>query len=53
MNRPVVVVLLILLIVFAVGGAPSFGFHNYGWAPSGGLGLLIFILVLLLIFGII
>lgn len=45
--------LVILLIVFAVVGAPGLGPwpHTYGWAPSGGAGLIVLILVILLLAG--
>ena len=28
-------VLLILLILILVGGLPTWGYHHYGYAPSG------------------
>lgn len=40
-------VLLIVLILALLGALPAWGWHNYGYAPSGGLVLLI---VLLLVF---
>lgn len=40
-------VLLILLIFALIGGLPAWGFHTYGYAPSGGVVLLI---ILLLVF---
>jgi hypothetical protein len=40
-------VLLILLILALVGGLPAWGWHSYGYAPSGGVVLLI---ILLLVF---
>lgn len=45
--------LVILLIVFAVIGAPGVGpwQHGYGWAPSGGVGLIVLVLVVLLLMG--
>lgn len=46
-------VLVILLIVFAVMGAPGIGpwTHNYGYFPSGGIGLIVIILIVLLLMG--
>ena len=32
-------ILVILLILFLIGALPSWGYHNYGYGPSGGLGL--------------
>lgn len=44
---------VLLLIVFAVVGSPSAGVwnHSYGWYPSGGVGLIVIILVVLLLTG--
>jgi hypothetical protein len=39
--------LLIILLVLVFGGLPSWGYHNYGYAPSG-LGGVILIVVLIL-----
>jgi len=44
-------ILFIILILILIGGIPSLGFHNYGWAPSGGVGLVLLILLILLLFG--
>jgi hypothetical protein len=45
-------ILLILLILLLVGALPSWGHsRNWGYGPSGGLGLLVLILVVLLLMG--
>lgn len=46
-------VLLVILLIFAVVGAPGVGpwTHNYGWYPSGGLGLIVIVLLILLLVG--
>lgn len=44
-------VLLIILLLFGVGGAPVWGYHNYGWGPSGGIGLLVIVLIIILLVG--
>jgi len=45
------VVLLVLILLFLVG-MPGIGYqHNYGYYPSGGLGLVVVILVVLLLMG--
>ena len=45
-------ILLIALIVVLVGGAPAWGYHNYGWYPAGGgAGLILLILLVLLLAG--
>lgn len=48
-----VYVLLIVLLVLMIAGAPGFGpwQHNYGWGPTGGIGLVILILLVLLLVG--
>jgi hypothetical protein len=45
-------ILLILLILLLVGALPTWGHsRNWGYGPSGGLGLVILILVVLLLLG--
>ena len=45
-------ILLILLILLLVGALPSWGHsRNWGYGPSGGLGLVVLILVVLLLLG--
>lgn len=42
-------IVLVILIVLLVGGLPNWGYHSYGWGPSGiGAVLLIVLLILLL-----
>lgn len=45
--------LVILLIVFALLGAPNIGVwqHNYGYVPSGLVTVIVIILIVLLITG--
>lgn len=44
-------VLVILLLVLAVAGNPGFGYHQYGWGPSGVFGLVVVVLLILLLLG--
>jgi len=44
-------ILVILLILFLVGALPNWGYHNYGWGPSGGLGLVLVIVLILVLLG--
>lgn len=37
--------LLVLVLLLCVGGLPNFGYHSYGYAPSGA-GILVFIVLL-------
>ena len=43
--------LLIVLILFLVGGLPRYGYHSYGYAPSGFAGVLVFVVLVLLLTG--
>ena len=45
-------ILLIVLIVLLMGGLPTWNYsRNWGYGPSGGLGLLVVILLVLLVAG--
>lgn len=44
-------VLVVLLILLLVGALPATGLHSAGWYPSGGIGLLLVILLVLIIAG--
>ncbi len=44
-------ILLIVLVLFLVGGLPRWGYHSYGFAPSGLAGVVLFIIVVLLLTG--
>ncbi len=44
-------VLLIVLLLIVFGGLPNFGFHNYGYAPSGIGGIILIILIILILTG--
>ena len=45
-------ILLIILIIFLVGALPSWPYSGgWGYYPSGGFGLLVLIVVLLVVFG--
>ena len=43
--------LLIVLVLFLVGGLPRWGYHSYGYAPSGLAALLLIVLVVMLLTG--
>lgn len=45
------IILLVILILLLVGGLPSWGYHNYGWGPSGIVGVLLVVLLVLLLTG--
>lgn len=45
-------ILLIVLILFLVGALPTWSHSaNWGYGPSGGLGLVVLVLVVLLLMG--
>ncbi len=45
-------ILLIFLILMLVGSLPSWGHSkNWGYGPSGGLGLVVVVLIVLLLMG--
>jgi len=43
--------LIIILVVLFCGGLPTWGYHSYGYGPSGILGLVLIILLVLFLFG--
>ncbi len=45
-------ILIILLILALIGSLPTWGYsRGWGYAPSGGLGLVLLIIVILLVMG--
>jgi hypothetical protein len=44
-------ILLIILIVFLLGGLPNWGYHSYGWGPSGIAGVVLLVVLVLLLTG--
>ena len=44
-------VLIIVLLVLAVAGNPGFGYHTFGWGPSGIVGTILVVLLILLLLG--
>jgi hypothetical protein len=45
------IILLIVLLVLALGGLPRWDYHSYGYAPSGTLGTILVIVVILVLLG--
>jgi len=48
---PMVALLIVLLIIVCIGGLPAWGYHPYGGWPSGGVGLLLLIVLILVLTG--
>ena len=44
-------ILLIVLIVLLFGGLPNWGYHSYGYAPSGIVGKILIIVLILFLLG--
>lgn len=45
-------ILLIVVVIFLIGAAPSWGYsRNWGYRPMGGIGIILIILILLFLFG--
>lgn len=49
---PISTIVLIILILLLIGALPTWPYsRNWGYYPSGGIGTLLVILILLLLFG--
>jgi hypothetical protein len=45
-------ILIIVLVLLLIGGLPSWGYsRNWGYYPSGGLGTVLLIVVILMLMG--
>jgi hypothetical protein len=44
-------VLLVILLLLVVGGLPTWGYHQYGYGPSGIGGIVLLVLIVLLLTG--
>ena len=44
-------VLLVVPLMLVFGGLPSWGYHNYGYAPSGIGGIVLIVVVILFLTG--
>lgn len=42
--------LIIILVIILIGGLPNFG-YTQGYGPSGGIGLILLILIVLVLMG--
>lgn len=50
MNSPIGIILIILLVVLLVGGLPVWSHaQSWGYYPSGGIGLVLLIVILFLV----
>jgi hypothetical protein len=47
-----ITLLLVILVLMAIGAFPSWGYsRNWGYLPSGGLGLVVLVLLILVLLG--
>jgi Protein of unknown function (DUF3309) len=44
-------ILMIVLILFLFGGLPRWGYHSYGYAPSGLIGVVLLVVFIMLLTG--
>lgn len=44
-------ILIIVLVLALIGGLPTWGYHEFGYYPSGGLGAIVLVLVILWLLG--
>jgi hypothetical protein len=50
-SLPMQLLLLVLVILLLIGGLPTWGYHSYGYAPSGVLTILLIILLVYVLMG--
>lgn len=43
--------IIILILVFGVGGLPTWGYANWGYGPSGLLGVVLIVLLIYMLVG--
>jgi len=44
-------ILLIVLVVLLVGGLPNWGYHSFGFVPSGLAGVVLLVVIVMLMTG--
>ena len=44
-------VLIVVVLLLLFGGLPTWGYHSYGWGPSGIVAVVLLILIVLLVTG--
>lgn len=45
------IILLVVLLILAFGGLPRWGYHRYGYGPSGLMGTILVIVLILALMG--
>lgn len=46
-----VTLVIVVLVLLVVAGSPGWGYHRYGWGPSGIIGVVLVICLILVLFG--
>ena len=44
-------ILLIILLLIVFGGLPRWGYHSYGYGPSGIVGVILIVVLILFLMG--
>lgn len=44
-------ILLVVLVIIALGGLPTWGYHERGYGPSGLVGIILIIVLILVLAG--
>jgi len=44
-------ILLIILLLIVFGGLPRWGYHSYGYGPSGLVGVILIVVLILFLMG--
>jgi hypothetical protein len=45
------ILLIVVLLILAFGGLPKWGYHRYGYGPSGLLGTVLVVVLILVLLG--
>jgi hypothetical protein len=46
-----ILILIVILVILAMGGLPQLSGHSYGYAPSGILGTVLVVILILFLLG--
>ena len=47
----IMILAIVVLILLLFGGLPNFGYHSYGYFPSGIIGVILIVLLILFLRG--
>jgi hypothetical protein len=46
-----VTLVIIILVIVCIAGMPTWGYHSYGYAPTGVIGVVLVVLLILFLLG--